>query len=174
MELGSSPARWLTAHRELLPAGGDALDVACGYGRHALWLAAEGFATLAIDRDPGAVAAVRRAAAARGLPVAAEVCDLERGTHDLPSGRFAVVVAVHYLHRPLMPALVAAVAPGGVLVYETFTRAQAARGRPTNPNFLLEAGELPRLVRPLEVLRSREGEFEGRMVASVIARRSPG
>jgi 2-polyprenyl-3-methyl-5-hydroxy-6-metoxy-1,4-benzoquinol methylase len=174
METGSPPARWLTRHRELLPTGGEALDVACGRGRHALWLAAVGFVTLAIDRDPEAVTAVRRAAAVRGLPVTAEVRDFEHGAPDLPTERFAVVVAVHYLHRPLMPALVAAVAPGGVLVYETFTRAQAARGRPTNPAFLLEAGELPGLTHPLEVLRSREGEFEGRMVASVIARRPPG
>jgi hypothetical protein len=67
---------------------------------------------------------------------------------------------------------VAALRPGGVLVYETFTRAQAARGKPTNPAFLLEPGELIELVRPLEVLADREGDYEGRMVASVIARRS--
>jgi len=174
MDTASLPARWLTDHRALLPAGGDALDVACGRGRHALWLAAEGFSTLALDRDLDAVAAVRRAAAARGLPVTALVRDLEGGTPGLPAGRFAVVVAVHYLHRPLMPALVAAVAPGGVLVYETFTRAQSARGRPTNPDFLLKPGELPLLARPLEVLRSREGDYEGRWVASVIARRPAG
>ena len=58
-----------------------------------------------------------------------------------------------------------------MLVYETFTRAQAGRGRPTNPHFLLESGELPRLVRPLEILRQREGEVDGRMLASVIALR---
>jgi hypothetical protein len=56
-----------------------------------------------------------------------------------------------------------------VLVYETFTRAQAARGKPTNPAFLLEPGELPTLVRPLEILASREGDVEGKMVASVVA-----
>ena len=80
-----------------------------------------------------------------------------------------MLVVVHYLHRPLFPALLAALAPGGVLVYETFTVAQAARGRPTNPAFLLEPGELPRLVAPLEVLAAREGDFEGRMVSSVVA-----
>ena len=75
----------------------------------------------------------------------------------------------HYLHRPLMPAIVRAVAPAGVLVYETFTRDQAARGRPTNPAFLLEPGELVALVAPLEVVRSREGDVRGRDVASVVA-----
>ena len=78
---------------------------------------------------------------------------------------------MHYLHRSLFPALIGALAPRGVLVYETFTRAQAARGKPTNPAFLLEPGELLELVRPLDVLVSREGDYDGRMIASVIARR---
>ena len=82
---------------------------------------------------------------------------------------YDVVVVVHYLHRALFPALIAALAPGGVLVYETFTVAQAARGRPTNPAFLLEPGELPRLVAPLEIRAAREGDFEGRMVSGVVA-----
>jgi SAM-dependent methyltransferase len=168
---GLPPAPWLTDHHALLPAGGDALDVACGHGRHALWLAGRGFRTLAVDRDAGAVEMVRRAAADEGLPLAAEVRDLEGAAVDLPARRFSVIVVVHYLHRPLMPTLIEAVAPGGVLVYETFTRAQAARGRPTNPAFLLEPGELPQLVAPLEVLRTREGDFDGRWVASVVARR---
>ena len=82
-----------------------------------------------------------------------------------------MIVVIHYLHRPLFPALRAALRPGGVLVYETFTRAQAARGKPTNPDFLLQPGELRDLVGPLEVLVEREGEFEGKMLSSVIAQR---
>jgi tellurite methyltransferase len=78
---------------------------------------------------------------------------------------------VHYLHRPLFAALKAALRHDGVLVYETFTRAQAARGKPTNPAFVLEPGELRELTAPLEVLFEREGEFEGKMLASVIAKR---
>ena len=62
---------------------------------------------------------------------------------------------------------------GGLLIYETFTRAQAERGKPTNPDFLLEPGELRELVHPFEVLVEREGDFEGKMLASVIARRPP-
>ena len=76
-----------------------------------------------------------------------------------------------YLHRPLFPALVRALRPGGVLLYETFTKEQARHGRPSNPEFLLDPGELPDLVAPLEVIRRREGEFEGRHVASVAARK---
>ena len=75
----------------------------------------------------------------------------------------------HYLHRPLFPSLVAAMAGGALLLYETFTVDQAALGRPTNPAFLLEHGELERLVSPLEVVRQRDGLHEGRHVAAVAA-----
>ena len=87
----------------------------------------------------------------------------------LPVVTYDLIVVVHYLHRALFPALRSALRPGGILVYETFTRAQALLGKPTNPAFLLEPGELRNLVAPLEVLVEREGEFEGRMLASVIA-----
>ena len=166
-----APAAWLVAHRGLLPASGRALDVACGRGRHALWLAQHGFETTAIDRDPEVVAALDARARAERLPLTAKAIDLEAGAVALGAAAYDVVVVVHYLHRPLFPALLAALRPGGVLVYETFTRAQAARGRPTNPAFLLEPGELRGLVAGLDVLDAREGDYEGRMVASVIARR---
>ena len=164
------PSTWLTAHRALLPASGRALDVACGRGRNALWLARQGFHTTAIDRDAGVVAAVNARARADRLPLVATAIDLETKLGTLGAA-YDVVVVVHYLHRPLFPAILAAIRPGGVLVYETFTRAQAARGRPTNPAFLLEPGELRRLVAGLEVLDAREGDFDGRMVASVVAAR---
>jgi SAM-dependent methyltransferase len=158
-------------HADLLPRQGRALDVACGRGRHALWLAERGLATLAIDRDADAVRELNDIAREGGLPLRAEARDLERGDDPFRDATFDVIVVVHYLHRPLFPSLVAALAPGGLLIYETFTRAQAARGKPTNPDFLLEPGELLELVRSLEVLASREGDYDGRMVAGVIARR---
>jgi SAM-dependent methyltransferase len=172
----NSPASWLVQHADLLPRKGLALDVACGRGRNALWLAERGLTTLAVDREPESVRELNDEARARGLSLTAEVRDLERGPASLPPSPlppspYDVIVVVHYLHRPLFPALIDALAPGGLLVYETFTRAQAARGKPTNPDFLLEAGELIDLVRPLDVLVSREGDYEGQMVASVIARR---
>jgi SAM-dependent methyltransferase len=97
------------------------------------------------------------------------VRDLESEPVELGDEAYDLVVVTHYLHRPLFPALVRALAPGGVLLYETFTKGQAARGRPTNPAFLLEPGELPRLVAPLEVLRQREGDVDGKLIASVVA-----
>ena len=188
----SGPTRWLVDHARVLPPTGEALDVASGSGRNALWLAARGFNTLAIDRDALAVAALCRTAVNLRLPLRAEVVDLEgdvasgvpgrpkrrsseggrRTTEVFPEAAFDVVVVVHYLHRPLFPALRAALKPGGILVYETFTRDQAQRGKPTNPAFLLEPGELSELVAPLDVLFEREGEYEGKMLSSVIAVRS--
>jgi SAM-dependent methyltransferase len=169
----SSPASWLVQHAGLLPHEGRALDIACGRGRHALWLADHGLTTLAVDRDPVAIRELNDAAREGRLPLRAEVSDLEGRETSFHGSTFDVIVAFHYLHRPLFPALIEALAPGGLLVYETFTRAQAARGKPTNPDFLLKPGELLELVRPLEVLASREGDYDDRMVASVVARRTP-
>jgi SAM-dependent methyltransferase len=165
----TAPASWLVMNRAWLPASGRALDVACGRGRNAAWLAQHGFATTAIDREASAMAALDARARLEGLPLTALAMDLESGGATLGEGVYDVVVVVHYLHRPLFPALLAALRPGGVLVYETFTVAQAARGRPTNPAYLLGPGELPRLVAPLHVVAAREGDYEGRMVSSVVA-----
>jgi len=174
----NSPSSWLVQHADLLPREGHALDVASGRGRHAIWLAEHGLTTLAVDRDADAIRELNEAARERRLPLRAEVRDLERRagpfgpTDPFGPAVFDVIVVVHYLHRPLFPALLEALAPNGLLVYETFTVAQAARGKPTNPDFLLKPGELLELVRPLEILASREGDYDGHMIASVIARRS--
>ena len=168
---GQLPAAWLTDNADMLPRDGIALDVACGAGRHAVWLALAGFDTYAIDRNAIAIAALNEDAARRGLTLHAQVADLENDDVSLGVAQYDIVVVVHYLHRPLFPALHRSLRAGGVLVYETFTTAQAARGKPTNPDFLLREGELRELVVPLSVVRYREGEYEGRFVASVIARR---
>lgn len=163
------PSPWLLECADLLPPPGAALDVACGRGRHALLLAAAGFDVLALDRDPDALAELERAARGLALTLRAECCDLEAPAVDLGARRYDLIVVVHYLHRPLVPALLRSLAPGGLLLYETFTTAQARRGRPTNPAFLLRPGELRALVAPLRVVREREGELDGRDVAAVAA-----
>jgi len=167
----TAPASWLVDNERLIPRAGDALDVASGGGRNAMWLAERGLRTYAVDRDAAAVERLNDEAARRGLSLRARALDLEVESVIFDPPRYDVIVVVHYLHRALFPLLIAAVRPGGVLVYETFTRAQAARGKPTNPAFLLEPGELAALVRPLEIVASREGDYDGRMIASVIARR---
>lgn len=165
------PVGWIVDNADLLRPGMRVLDVAAGNGRHARLFAAAGWPVTAIDRDAERMAALAAEAARRHWPLTTVVRDLETGTADLGEAAWDLLVVTHYLHRPLMPVLVRALAPGGVLLYETFTTAQAARGRPTNPAFRLLPGELPRLVAPLEVVRQREGDVEGRMVASVAARR---
>lgn len=166
------PCSWLVLNADLLPRGGRALDVACGRGRHALLLAAAGIGVRALDRDAARIASLAAIADRLALPIEAEVVDLEAGTAELGRDAYDLVLVVHYLHRPLIPRLVRALAPGGLLIYETFTKAQAQRGKPSNPDFLLAPGELSALVAPLQVLRQREGEYEGRMVAGVAARKS--
>ena len=167
--MSDAPAVWLVDHQHLLPRSGEALDVACGRGRHALWLAERGLIVDAVDRNADTIAELARIASERALPVRPRVFDLETGLVPLPEHVFDLVVGFNYLHRPLFPALVAALRPGGLLIYETFTRAQAARGKPTNPAFLLEPGELRRLVGSLEVVAEREGTFDGRDIASIVA-----
>jgi tellurite methyltransferase len=169
---GLTPSRWLVDNADLLPAGGRVLDVACGRGRHALWLAGRGFDVHAIDRNPEAIEQVRTAARAQHFNLRASVIDLEtEPPPSLGAAEYDLVVGFNYLHRPLMPALRDALRPGGRLYYETFTRRQAERGQPRNPAFLLNDGELATLMAPLLVLRSREGEFDGRFIASIIAER---
>lgn len=165
------PAGWLLENADLLRRGMRVLDVAAGRGRHALLLAGAGFSVTAVDRDAARMQRLQEIARRLAWPLTTVVRDLETTDADLGDGAYDLIVVTHYLHRPLFPALVRALAPDGLLVYETFTTAQAARGKPTNPAFLLELGELPRLVAPLEVLRSREGDVDGRMVASIVARR---
>lgn len=125
----------------LVPAGGVVLDVAAGGGRHARLFAARGHPVVAVDRD---TAVLRTRPDPRIEIVDA---DLEHGPWPFAGRTFAAVVVVNYLWRPLLPALVAAVAPGGALLYETFAVGHERFGRPRNPDFLLRDGELLAAVR---------------------------
>lgn len=167
---GASP--WLTDNADLLPRGGKAIDVACGRGRHALWLASAGFEVFAIDRNPAAIDGLIATARQMHLPIDTAVADLETDPPpEFPAAAYDVVVVFNYLHRPLLPSLRRALKPGGRIFYETFTTRQAERGHPKNPDFLLRDGELAALMAPLTIVRAREGEFDGRCIASVVAER---
>jgi rhodanese-related sulfurtransferase len=179
------PSGWLLENADLLPRGGRVLDVAAGRGRHALLLAAAGFSVHAIDRDAAALTTIANVSRAAELAVTTEALDLEDGTEGrtvpalsevegslaLAADSYDAILVFNYLHRPLMPALSAALKPGGVIFYETFLIGQAERGHPKNPAFLLQPGELATLVSPLTILRSREGDVDGNLVASIVARR---
>jgi rhodanese-related sulfurtransferase len=168
----SGPSPWLLDNADLLTRGGRVLDVACGRGRHALLLAGAGFDVTAIDRDADAIARLRTVAGRLDFPIATEVLDLETDPPpSLGTATYDAVLVFNYLHRPLMAALRDALAPGGRIVYETFTTRQAERGHPKNPAFLLRDGELEELMQPLAIVRSRAGEIDGRFVAAVVAER---
>ena len=158
----SPPAGILLRHLPAIPRG-RALDVAMGEGRHALHLAAEGFRVTGIDRDAAAVAGVIARARARGLEIDARVADLEReGSALVEPGAFSLVVNVNYLQRDLLPRLRAALAPGGWILFETFTLEQprvSRTGRPSNPDFLLRPGELRACFEGLSVVEYEEGVF---------------
>ncbi len=134
------PSDWIVRWTPLLPPRAQVLDVACGHGRHARWLAAAGHHVTAVDRDPALLAPL--AGIADTL-----VADLEAAPWPLPGRLFDAVIVTNYLWRPLFPALVAAVKPSGLLIYETFAQAHAALGRPRRPEFLLREGELLDLFR---------------------------
>mgnify|MGYP006281387087 CR=1 FL=1 len=136
------PSDWVCRFAGYVPAG-PVLDLACGGGRHGRLFRARGHPVTLVDRDLSGVADLA------GLDgVEAIATDLEDGRPFPLAGRgFAGVVVTNYLYRPLLPALVAAVQPGGVLLYETFAQGQQHLGRPTNPDFLLDPGELLDAVR---------------------------
>jgi SAM-dependent methyltransferase len=164
-----TPSKWLVENLDVIPRGGMVLDVACGSGRHAIFLAERGWRVHAVDRDAVVLGQVERVGQVGKITT--ECIDLESGHPTLGDGLYGAVIVFNYLHRPLMPAILRAVRPGGVLIYETFTVGQAERGRPRNPDFLLRDGELPTLVAPLKVLRAREGDFDGALIASIVAMR---
>ncbi len=148
-----APSGWVRRWARLIPAGGRVLDLACGSGRHARFLAGRGYRVEAVDRDPEAVAALS------GVPgIVARAADLEGGPWPYERERFAGIVVCNYLHRPLFPRLLAALEETGVLIYETFAAGNERCGRPGNPDFLLRPGELLETVRgKLGVVAFEEG-----------------
>ncbi len=162
---GTEASPWVRRFAHLVPAGARVLDLAAGHGRHSLYFAERGCRVLAVDRDAGALA---RAAAVPGVTV--RVADLEQGDWPLTGERFDAVVVVHYLHRPLLPALVASLEPGGTLIYETFARGNEAYGRPSNPDFLLEPGELLRCAAGLDVVGFEQGRVSQYGTEAVVQR----
>ena len=168
MESMKTPSPWIQRFTHLVPAGGTVLDVACGQGRHLHWFAQRGYPGVGIDRSAEALAALP--ASSRKL-----CADIEQGAWPLPGAQFAGVVVTNYLWRALLPTLVASVAPGGVLLYETFAAGNARFGKPSRPDFLLQPGELLRACAgALEVVAYEEGFLDNpaRCVQRIAARRA--
>ena len=130
-----APSEWVRRWSHLVPSDEQMLDEDCGAGRHLRWFQALGHPVTGIDRDPLAV----QAAAQAGEAIEA---DIENGPWPLAGRSFGAVVVTNYLWRPLLPTIVDSVAPGGVLLYETFAQGNETVGKPSRPDFLLRPGEL--------------------------------
>ncbi|WP_332816400.1 class I SAM-dependent methyltransferase [Ramlibacter sp.] len=147
------PSDWVCRWSHLVPAGGTVLDVACGAGRHMRWFARLGHVVTGVDRDPGALAF----ASAAGRTVQA---DIENGPWPFAGETFDALVVTNYLWRPLWPALLGSLAPGGVLLYETFAEGNETVGKPSRPDFLLRHGELLELCRGLRIVAYEDGYLD--------------
>lgn len=165
------PSPWLEQVLGALPPG-RSLDLASGSGRESVFLARLGWEAHAWDHAPDALERAERLAARHGVGLHTRVVELERGVLPEPAGGFDVVMVFRYLHRPLWPWLASMVAPGGVVVYETFLEAQARHGRPSKPRYLLRPGELREAFPGFTIERSEEGDPERPPVmARLLARR---
>lgn len=163
-----APSAWVQRWAGLIAPGASVLDVACGHGRHMRLLAARGHAVTGVDRAAEAIEAV----AGLGHAVLA---DIENGPWPFAGERFGAVVVTNYLWRPLLPTLVDSLAPGGVLIYETFASGHETVGRPARPDFLLQPGELLRVCAGLRVVAFEDGFCHApeRFVQRITAVRAP-
>ncbi len=147
------PSTWVQRFGGLIRPAGAVLDLACGSGRHVRWLIGRGFAATGVDRDAQALAAL-----ATDCPQAHLItADIEAGPWPLAGRRFDGIVVTNYLWRPLWPDLLATLADGGVLIYETFANGHQHIGRPQRPDFLLRAGELLQVCVGLRVVAFEDG-----------------
>ncbi len=163
----SGPSPWFLENARLAPRGARTLDVACGRGRHALVLAQAGSFVRAVDRDAVRVEALRAVARRLHLPLTAEVADLDAPGLSLGEEAHDLVLAFAGLRRAVFPALVRALAPGGLVLCEAVAGG-TAEGAACEP---LEPGELRRLVEPLAVVGYRERVEGGRQLVAVAARK---
>ena len=137
----------------LVPDRGVVLDVACGQGRHARWFYERNHPLVLVDRSHDAIESIAIPAPA----CEAVVADIETGPWPFAGRQFDAVVITNYLWRPLLPTLLGRLAPGGVLIYETFTQGNETVGKPARADFLLRTGELLEVCRALRVVAFEDG-----------------
>jgi SAM-dependent methyltransferase len=158
------------------------LDLACGTGRNGLFLVENDIPVVFADIRQDALDQVRESLDQKP-PAAQQGSELwrvdfeESGSKALGAKSYGAILVFRYLHRPLMAAIERAVIPGGLIIYETFTVEQPKFGRPTNPDFLLEPGELPRHFPGWNILHEFEGEAHNintgntQAIAQMVARK---
>jgi len=152
---------------------GPVLDLACGAGENGLFVAGLGLPVVLADRSSEVLAVARRSAEERGLAAQFWEVDLETGVNPLQEDYYRAILVFHYLHRPLIPYVRQAIRTGGILVYETFTSEQPRYGRPHNPDYLLQPGELAGWFQDWQTIHQFEGVLEDppRAVAQIVCRK---
>jgi len=148
----TAPSKWVKRFLPLIKPGGLVLDLAAGRGRHVRLLRDCGFAVCAIDRDTTALSAFA------GPRCEVRRVDLETDDHEQLGDDYDGIIVTNYLHRPLFPAIARALAPGGVLIYETFAHGNERFGQPHNPEFLLRPGELLEAFTALTIVAFEQGQ----------------
>ena len=164
-----NPSPWIVRWTHLVPADGDVLDLACGGGRHVRWFAERGHAVTAVDRDSAALDTL-------GSIAETVEADIENGPWPLGDRQFAAVIVTNDLWRPLFALIAASVAPGGVLLHETFTQGNETVGKPSRPDFLLAPGELLAAYGELRTVAYEDGFLDAppRFVQRIAAVRQAG
>ena len=148
-----APSPWVERWTHLAAPGGSVLDVACGFGRHMRWFASRGHPVTGVDRSEEAIAFLAGAGEA-------VMADIENGPWPFAGRAFDAVLVTNYLWRPLLGTIVASVAPGGVLIYETFAAGNETVGKPSRPDFLLQPGELLKACKGLRIVAYEDGFVE--------------
>ena len=146
-------SHWVQRWSHLVKPQGSVLDVACGHGRHAKWFYQLNHPLAVVDRSQDAIESI----AISDQACEKVVADIENGPWPFPGRQFDGVVVTNYLWRPLFPTLLASLAPGGVLIYETFTEGNETVGKPSRPDFLLRQGELLVVCKDLRVVAFEDG-----------------
>lgn len=152
--LAFAPDPLLTQQRHLFSRKGWALDLACGVGQNAIFLAEQGFDVLAVDTSLTALRYCRTATAGRNLPLHLVAADVDR--FALPADTFALIIVFRFYDRRLIPAIKQAVEPGGLVIYQTFNLNRLRSTPHMNPHYLLEPGELQRVFGDFEMIASND------------------
>lgn len=152
-----TPSDWVVEHTPLIRNGGRVLDLACGYGRHAIWLAAQGFQVDAVDYNAQALAGMHGIANINVI-----VADIENSEWPAAEQKYDAIIVSRYLYRPILSMLAQILNIDGVLIYETFMVGNERYGKPSNPDYLLLQDELHSVYAPLLKIHAFEqGEVKG-------------